>query len=519
MGSVFTPLPLRAALAQYDLHTRVRQRAFVPMTFREVRHVVNLATVQAVGANLRLLCLDADETVYADGGTITPESPMIGIITAFIRSGITVCLVTAAGYPNAPEKYETRLRGLLDAFQFAVDMGAPSDTFKKHFMVMGGEANYLHRLAMQDGRLRLTVVPGDDWKNGRGVRWSLSGIRSLLDTAEQVLLERAEALGLAVQVIRKERAVGIVRAGEHRFPYEVLEEIALAVQHALAGHEVPHCAFNGGQDVWVDVGNKALGIRAVQAFVGGRATAASTVHVGDRFTRTGNDTHAREAASTLWVSNPRETHFFLRLLLKEAKRAMSTGSWSGPADVPAGAEAPSPAPLSAALQHVAAHAGVGGWVDDVGGEEGGALPPTLPAEGVKGMTAAQIAAVAGADTAEVRDSGAQETRAYTPEELPGEEHEAPPQMPPTGAAGSQRIAAPTGATASSSLQRSLWEADGGHVVGTTSAARSRANSSHDEGDDSGERASAERALAHEEARHERAEEGLPEDPDDTWLQR
>ena len=509
MGSVFTPLPLRSALAQYDLHTRVRERTFVPMTFREARHIVNLATVQAVGPGLRLLCLDADETVYADGGTITADSPMIGIITAFIRSGITVCLVTAAGYPNAPDKYETRLRGLLDAFQFAVDMGAPSDTFKKHFMVMGGEANYLHRLSTGDGgKLRLAVVPGEQWKNGRGVRWSLSGIRSLLDTAEGVLLERAEALGLAVQVIRKERAVGIVRAGEHRFPYEVLEEIALAVQHALAGHEVPHCAFNGGQDVWVDVGNKALGIRAVQAFVGGRAGAASTVHVGDRFTRTGNDTHAREAASTLWVSNPRETHFFLRLLLKEAKRAMSSGAWSGPADVPEGAEADGPQPLSAAMQHVAAHAGVGGWVADLeAGVDAGAAGDVgggLPAEGVRGMTAAQIAAVAGADTAEPKDAAPK--RSYTPEELP--EEDAPPKM---GAGGG--LPRPPAAASSASRQRSLLEADGGEVVGSSSAARSRASTAGDQGDTS------EWGLGADEHGGQCGEEGLPDDPGDSWLKK
>jgi len=514
MGSVFAPLPLRSALAQYDLHTRVRQRSFVPMTFREVRHVVNLATVQAVGPGLRLLCLDADETVYADGGTITAESPMIGIITAFIRSGITVCLVTAAGYPNAPDKYETRLRGLLDAFQFAVDMGAPSDTFRKHFMVMGGEANYLHRLSMQDGRLRLAVVPGEQWKNGRGVRWSLSGIRFLLDTAESVLLERAEALGLVVQVIRKERAVGIVRAGEHRFPYEVLEEIALAVQHALAGHEVPHCAFNGGQDVWVDVGNKALGIRAVQAFVGGKATAASTVHVGDRFTRTGNDTHAREAASTLWVSNPRETHFFLRLLLKEAKRAISSGAWSGSADVPEGADAPQP--LSAAMQHVAAQAGVGGWGADLEAGDGGAAPAAaaLPSEGVKGMTAAQIAAVAGADTTELSTAGgAIRTKVYTPEQLP--EEDAPPRLAPGG----RQLPRAAAAGDSSSRRRSLLEADGGEVVGSTSATRSRAGTTGTTEEDASDAEWGMQAPAPQAEQQQCGEEGLPDDPDDSWLAR
>ena len=35
--------------------------------------------------------------------------------------------------------------------------------------------------------------------------------------------------------------------------YEVLEELAITAQHALAGSAVPFCAFNGGNDVFVDV--------------------------------------------------------------------------------------------------------------------------------------------------------------------------------------------------------------------------------------------------------------------------
>ena len=61
------PLPLRAALEEYDTHTRVRQRKHVPMAFKEVRHVANIATVNCLAPRLRLLCLDADETCYSDG--------------------------------------------------------------------------------------------------------------------------------------------------------------------------------------------------------------------------------------------------------------------------------------------------------------------------------------------------------------------------------------------------------------------------------------------------------------------
>jgi IMP and pyridine-specific 5'-nucleotidase len=100
-----------------------------------------------------------------------------------------------------------------------------------------------------------------------------------------------------------------------RFSYEVLEETALSVQYALSGYEIPFCAFNGGNDVWVDVGNKALGIRALQKWY--HIDERECLHVGDRFTQTGNDAKAREVSNTLWVTNPQETEDFMKILLKD----------------------------------------------------------------------------------------------------------------------------------------------------------------------------------------------------------
>ena len=45
--------------------------------------------------------------------------------------------------------------------------------------------------------------------------------------------------------------------------YEVLEEVALTVQHQLVDSPLPFCAFNGGQDVFVDIGNKSIGLEAL----------------------------------------------------------------------------------------------------------------------------------------------------------------------------------------------------------------------------------------------------------------
>jgi hypothetical protein len=76
---------------------------------------------------------------------------------------------------------------------------------------------------------------------------------------------------------------------------------------------VPTCAFNGGHDVFVDIGSKALGLTALQGLLG--TTAVHTVHVGDRFTHTGNDFRARDCASTLWVASPANTLELLHKLV------------------------------------------------------------------------------------------------------------------------------------------------------------------------------------------------------------
>ena len=64
-----------------------------------------------------------------------------------------------------------------------------------------------------------------------------------------------------LQVVRKERAVGVVPQAPT--VYEVLEEIVITVQAQLVDASLPFCAFNGGADVFVDVGNKSLGLEAL----------------------------------------------------------------------------------------------------------------------------------------------------------------------------------------------------------------------------------------------------------------
>ncbi len=122
-----------------------------------------------------------------------------------------------------------------------------------------------------------------------------------------------------------------------------LEELTLATQAALAAlgsSAIPCCAFNGGHDVFVDVGSKALGLAALQGLLG--ASPESTVHVGDRFTSTGNDLRTRDCASTLWTASPSNTLQLLHRLVPLVAEARAAA-----APAPAPAEAAAPAAVTA----------------------------------------------------------------------------------------------------------------------------------------------------------------------------
>lgn len=45
-----------------------------------------------------------------------------------------------------------------------------------------------------------------------------------------------------------------------------MEELAISLKHNLVS-KLPFCAFNGGNDVFVDVGNKSLGLDALMRYL------------------------------------------------------------------------------------------------------------------------------------------------------------------------------------------------------------------------------------------------------------
>jgi len=324
IGTFFTPLPLKDAFYQQNRRRSITGRRFVPPSFNDVRHILNAAQIMAITDNLKLVTFDGDLTLYPDGANFPKNSPISDYFVKMLKAGIHIAIVTAAGYPG-PEgacKYEERLEELLKALN---ENGVGhADGNVGRFFVLGGECNYLFKL--DNGHL--VSVPVEQYEPKWVAQWSrdLQRISNLLDVAESQLKQTRREMGLEglVQVLRKERATGLV-VKDAKLEREQLDEFALAVQEALSRFQamekvkmeeankqwipLPFCAFNGGNDVWVDVGNKLIGVRILRQWL--RVEAGETLHIGDQFLATGNDISTRSACATLWIASPAETEAVL----------------------------------------------------------------------------------------------------------------------------------------------------------------------------------------------------------------
>ncbi|KAK1641337.1 IMP-specific 5-nucleotidase [Colletotrichum phormii] len=358
-GPFFTRLPLEAAFTLMDAKRLISSRRYVSPSFNDVRLILNAAQILAVTSpspgspssslssssttTLQLATFDGDVTLYDDGESLLPTSPLIPRLLSLLRRDIKIGIVTAAGYTTA-DRYYDRLHGLLDAIAASPSL-SPSQ--KASIVIMGGEANYLFEYDPSSPHL-LSPVPQEQWLTPEMASWSDADISALLDVAEGALLECIRTLNLPATLLRKDRAVGIVATDPAvRIPRESLEETVLVVQKILelsalgspaqaAGHStiahtssadakessssttrrrVPFCAFNGGRDVFVDIGDKSWGVTVCQRWFAAKAghpetpiAGEKTLHIGDQFLSAGsNDFKARSVGTTAWIASPGET--------------------------------------------------------------------------------------------------------------------------------------------------------------------------------------------------------------------
>jgi len=323
ISTFFTPLALVAAFNYQDKLRHISSRRFVAPSFNDVRLILNtsqLISLTTPTPTLQLLTFDGDVTLYDDGASLTiPDTPdatppaVISRLLYFLSRGICIGIVTAAGYTDA-SKYHARLSGLLDAVSASTSL-TPAQ--KSNLIVMGGESNFL--FVFDDSpsnpapQYRLRYINRRTWILDSMNSWSEPAIQSLLSIGEAAFESCIRTLSLPAQILRKERAVGIYPLPNCKLTREQLEETVLVVQQvvekspAAVQTGIPFTTFNGGSDVFLDIGDKSLGVQSCQKWFGG-IKPEHTLHVGDQFlSGGGNDFKARNACTTAWIASPEET--------------------------------------------------------------------------------------------------------------------------------------------------------------------------------------------------------------------
>ncbi|CAK9438750.1 uncharacterized protein LODBEIA_P29740 [Lodderomyces beijingensis] len=358
IGRFFTKLPLGQAFLLEDKRRCISKRRLVSPSFNDVRMILNTAQVMALTeinrdlnrTHLKLITFDGDVTLYEDGQSLTETCDVVKRLVNLLSMNYYVGVVTAAGYPTqaGAVKYYERLKGLIDYFHN--DQCILTDVQKEKFLVMGAESNYLFRYNCQLQSLKF--IDSDEWHLPEVQKWDHDKINYIMDTIHHHLIHLRQKFNLenCTSIVKKERSVGIIPNAGYKILREQLEEMVLScsnklqiiLQNARAKtstnskttddsltslDDIKVCAFNGGSDVWVDIGDKALGVESLQKYLCQDPTndlcpirKAETLHIGDQFASLGaNDFKARLSACTVWIANPQETVAILDDIIALAK--------------------------------------------------------------------------------------------------------------------------------------------------------------------------------------------------------
>lgn len=358
VGKFFTPLPLKEAFLIEDRKRLISRRNLVSPSFNDVRSVLNSAQVLALttksGSRVRLMTFDGDVTLYEDGKNLARDSPLVDCLIRLLANDLYVAVVTAAGYPGhqGALSYQTRLDGLIEALRTSDQL---NDRQRNNFLVMGGESNYLFRFDSLSGNLRF--IDGDEWYLPIMRSWDQNKIVELMNICHEHISHLRRKFRLddetKTKIIRKERSLGIIPVDGYKISREILEEMVLSVLAQLNDYlhlqkpqgihlynktneqlpvtknifddtDIRACAFNGGADVWVDIGDKSLGVAALQQYLYSTSTRkdkklitySESLHIGDQFASVGaNDFKARLSACTVWIASPRETREILEEMI------------------------------------------------------------------------------------------------------------------------------------------------------------------------------------------------------------
>ncbi|EED92089.1 predicted protein, partial [Thalassiosira pseudonana CCMP1335] len=312
VGTFYTRLPLRRAFEAYNAKYGITKRRHICISFNEIRHILNLAQIIAMihPYHMEEEIVVRNQTLYSDGANFESNPKLAKYLYLLLKHGVTIAVVTAAGYEYQSEKYELRLSGLLAYFK---ERGLEVDDLER-FYIFGGECNYLLRdyklHAVREDGPGGWLVSTKYFPEAPG-NWLQSEITAVLDKAESSFQACVEDQHMRARIIRKKRSVGLIPKTDEKIPREALDEAVLRIQTELDEAKVtlPFCAFNGGSDAWVDVGNKRVGVQVLQSYLG--IPAEETLHIGDQFLNTGNDIAARSICPCVWITEPQETTYIL----------------------------------------------------------------------------------------------------------------------------------------------------------------------------------------------------------------
>lgn len=340
-----TRLHLKEAFEMYDDKYAVTQRRHLAPTFNEIRHILNLSQLIAIGTELKFVSFDGDQTLYSDGGNFEEKSGLSYQIIELLKAGIVVCVITAANYQHDGSKYEIRLAGLLRRF---IKANLSAEEIQR-FHIMGGECNFLLQCKMTklpDGECnprsryghKASLEPvmhevwqADHYNAPKPYKWDKDKVSAFLDAAESSFRQSKADLRLRTRIIRKPTSVGMIPGGEAmvdavpvghgslKIKAEALDEVVLRALDNIQAlpeelKQLHYCAFNGGRDCWVDVGTKGVAVEALQAYF--NIPKHGCLHIGDQFLQTGNDISARDTCATIWITSPKETFKILDHLLR-----------------------------------------------------------------------------------------------------------------------------------------------------------------------------------------------------------
>jgi len=311
-------MKLREAFETYNRKYRITSRRFVYPTFNEIRHIMNLGQVLGL-EDVRLITFDGDQTLYPDQKNFE-DMALAQQIVVLLKAGIKIALVTAANYYLQCEKYETRLQALLEYFKEQ----ELEEEYLSNFYIVAGESNFLLKIGTD-----YRIHPDQDrWPKQLTVT---ENMLLALDSVEEALKAAVRELNMKAQVLRKRTSVGVIvaagaSAGKQQYDFrrEQLDEMVFRIQDVLISMkdkiDFPYCAFNGGNDVWFDIGNKKEGIEGLQMLF--NVKSGHSLHVGDQMAHTGNDFMARYQAPVSWIVNPQET----KKILQHVIRKLSIGT-------------------------------------------------------------------------------------------------------------------------------------------------------------------------------------------------